>query len=332
MIELPKNTKEQNTMQFEELINLWMTEKQYYIIKHRTYLRYNEIIKTHISPALGSVEIGNLTISLIQDFQKREFTNGNKKTMQPLANNTVKNIMSIVRNSILYGIREKGLNIINPNDLHPPTFEQKPVQVFDRAEQKRIEQAVLNGKPNHFGIVLCLYTGLRLGELLALTWKDIDFKNSVLTVDKTSCFIKDEDGEYKCLVSKPKTQSSVRMIPLPKSILAELKAIRKKSISEYVISTHSGEHVSNRSYQTTYARILKKAKVRYRNFHVLRHTFATRALECGTDIKTVSEILGHKSPVITMNRYVHSMFDTKRKMAETLAKQLDFGDKKKSTV
>ena len=319
-------------MQFEELINLWMTEKEYYVIKHRTYLRYNELIRTHIVPSLGSVEISNLTVPLIQDFQKKKFTDGNRKTNQPLANNTVKNIMSIVRNSILFGIKEKGLKMINPSDLHPPAFEEKPVQVFDRAEQKRIEKTVLEGKPNHFGIVLCLYTGLRLGELLALTWKDIDFKKSIISINKTSCFIKDDDGAYKCLVSKPKTQSSVRIIPVPKSIMAELKAIHKKSKSEYVISTHNGEHVSNRSYQTTYARILKKAKVKYRNFHVLRHTFATRALECGGDIKTVSEILGHKSPAITLNRYVHSMFETKRRMAETLAKQLDFGGKKKSTV
>lgn len=319
-------------MKFNELIDLWMNEKQIYALKHRTYLRYEEIIKTQIKPDIGNIELNALTVQQIQNFQKQKFENGNRKTGRPLASNTVKNIMSIVRNAMIYGREEKKLAIINPDELTPPAFEEKPVKVFDRKEQERIVDTVLQGKPNHFGIVLCLYTGLRLGELLALKWEDIDFDACTISVDKTSCFIKDDDGQYKCHITKPKTQSSIRIIPLPKAVMQELKHIKRKSKSELVISTRSGGHVSNRSYQTTYARILKNAGVKYRNFHVLRHTFATRALECGTDIKTVSEVLGHKSPVITMNRYVHSMLDTKRKMMETLAKELFFGKQKKCAV
>ena len=134
-----------------------------------------------------------------------------------------------------------------------------------------------------------------------------------------------EDGAYKIHVDRPKTDSSVRVIPIPKPILAELKAMRKKSRAEFVISTCRGGRVSNRSYQTSYAKILTRARVDYKNFHVLRHTFATRALECGTDIKTLSELMGHKSPVITMNRYVHSLMETKRKAMNTLAKTMNFG-------
>ena len=113
--------------------------------------------------------------------------------------------------------------------------------------------------------------------------------------------------------------------PWPKPILSELKRIKKKNCAEFVISTCKGGRVSNRSYQTTFKRVLKKAGVEYKNFHVLRHTFATRALECGMDIKTLSEIMGHKSPVITMNRYVHSLMETKRKAMNTLIKTLNFG-------
>ncbi len=318
-------------MKYSELLNLWMTEKQYYTLKHRTYLRYNELIKTQILPQLGDLEISNLTVQSVRDFQSKKFIDGNTVTGRPLANNTVKNIMSIIQNSLIYGRESLNLQMFNPEELTPPTFEEKPVQVFERSEQEQIEKTVLSGRPNHFGIILCLYTGLRLGELLALTWNDIDLSAGILSVDKTSCFLT-ENGKYQCYVSRPKTQSSIRIIPLSKGLISELKRIKKTSKSEFVISTRNGGHVSNRSYQTTYARILKKAKVRYRNFHVLRHTFATRALECGADIKTVSEVLGHKSPVITMNRYVHSMLDTKRKMVESITKELFFGKTKKCAI
>lgn len=318
-------------MKYCELLNLWMTEKQLYTLKHRTYLRYGEIIKAQILPKLGDMELSALSAQIVRDFQNEKFVHGNTLTGKPLANNTVKNIMSIVQNSLIYGRESLNLQVFNPEELTPPTFEEKPVQVFERTEQERIEKTVLCGKPNHFGIILCLYTGLRLGELLALTWNDIDLSTGILSVDKTSCFLT-ENGKHQCYVSCPKTQSSNRIIPLSKGIIAELKRLKKASKSDLVISTRNGGHVSNRSYQTTYARILKKAKVRYRNFHVLRHTFATRALECGADIKTVSEVLGHKSPVITMNRYVHSMLDTKRKMVESITKELFFGKTKKCAI
>ena len=311
-------------MIFEELLNSWMNEKQVYSLKRRTYLRYEEIIRTQIAPTLGKLDMGELTVPILQSFQKQKLQDGNIITGKPLASNTVKNMMSIVRNAIDYG-RKLGVPVCDTSQIIPLRFQEKQITVFRKDEQKRIEKVVAESKkPNHFGIILCLYTGLRLGELLALTWDDIDFHSGVIKVNKTSCVLKDE-GKYQIFVDKPKTDSSSRVIPIPKLIITELRAIRKKSRAEFVISTCHGDRVSNRSYQTTYARILKKARVEYKNFHVLRHTFATRALECGVDIKTLSELMGHKSPAITMNRYVHSLMETKRKAMDTLVKSLDFG-------
>lgn len=314
-------------MTFNELLYSWMTEKQIYTLKQRTYMRYNDLIRTQISPILGDVPIEDLTVSSIQDFQKRKLTDGNIVNGKPLANNTVKNIMSIMRSALLYGKNEMCLKILNPNDIPQFHFRENPVVAFRKEEQRRIEKAVNESKkPNHFGIVLCLYTGLRLGELLALTWRDVDFTAYTILVDKTSAFYKDMDGSYKIHVSSPKTESSIRLIPVPKPIMTVLKKMRKASKSEYVICTNKGDRVTNRSYQTTYKLVLQKAGVKYKNFHVLRHTFATRALECGMDVKSLSEIMGHRSPVITMNRYAHSFMETKQKMVNHLAKSLGFGE------
>lgn len=314
-------------MTFNELLYSWMTEKQIYALKQRTYMRYNDIIRTQISPLLGDVPIEALTISALQNFQQQKLTNGNSINGKPLANNTVKNIMSILRSALLYGKNEKCLKIINPNDIPKLRFKENPVVAFRKDEQRRIEKAVNeSNKPNHFGIVLCLYTGLRLGELLALTWHDVDFTASTISVDKTSAFYKDMDGEYKIHISSPKTESAVRLIPVPKPIMSLLKKMHKASKNEYVICTNKGGRVTNRSYQTTYKRVLQKAGVKYKNFHLLRHTFATRALECGMDVKSLSEIMGHRSPVITMNRYAHSFMETKQKMVNHLAKSLGFGE------
>lgn len=311
-------------MNFGELLGDWMENRQSYVLKRRTYLRYEEIIRTQIVPSLGNVETGELSVPLLQSFQRQKLTDGNVITGKPLASNTVKNMMSIVRGAIDYG-RELGIPVCDTSSVIPLHFEEKPITVFRKDEQRRIEKTVTESKKaNHFGVILCLYTGLRLGEFLALTWGDIDFHSGLLTVNKTSCVMK-EEGTYKIHVDRPKTESSVRVIPIPKPILNELRALKKRSKAEFVVATCHGGRVSNRSYQTTYGRILKKAGVEYKNFHVLRHTFATRALESGMDIKTLSELMGHKSPVITMNRYVHSMMETKRKAMNTLAKSLNFG-------
>ncbi len=308
-------------MNYNQLLTLWLTEEEPRV-KKRTLGGYREIIRAHVAPSLGEKQLQNLTVQDLRNFQSELLTNGNRKTGKPLAYNTVKNIMSIVKNSLTFA-QNMGHVFILPAKIPAPKFAEKPITVFSVGEQSKIEQEVWRStKRNHFGIVLCLYTGLRLGELLALEWKDVNFKTGTLTVNKTSGVVKNENGKYEIMVDKPKTASSVRVIPLSKPLLDRLKRMKASSSSAYVISTGKGKRVSNRTYQTTFARLLDRARVEYKNFHVLRHTFATRALEMGMDIKTLSELLGHKSPTVTLNRYAHSMMETKRKMLNQLAKRL----------
>ena len=123
------------------------------------------------------------------------------------------------------------------------------------------------------------------------------------------------------MTNEPKTTHSKRIIPLPKRILAILKEHKKRSKSEYVVSDN-GKPIYLRSYQRTFELLLKKLNIPHKGFHALRHTFATRALECGMDVKTLADILGHKNPQITLNRYVHSLMEHKRMMMNKLDKLL----------
>lgn len=192
---------------------------------------------------------------------------------------------------------------------------------FSLAEQKKIETAALSAKKDKYkGIVLSLYTGLRIGELLALSWEDIDLEKGILTVSKT-CRDGNINGKHVRILDAPKTENSRRQIPLSKTILKMLKEMRKKSKCEFVI-TDGEKPVFIRSYQRMFELFLKKLKLPHKGFHSLRHTFATRALECGMDVKSLSEILGHKNAMITLNRYAHSLWEHKAEMMNKLSKML----------
>ena len=170
-------------------------------------------------------------------------------------------------------------------------------------------------------ILLCLYSGLRVGEMLALKWSDVDFQKGLMTISRSCHDGKDKSGKYTRIEDTPKTSSSRRIIPLPKQLLSILREEKKKSDSVYIISS-KGNPLSVRSYQRSFDLLQKKLNIPHRGFHSLRHTFATRALECGMDVKTLSEILGHKSPTVTLNRYVHSLMEHKQDMMNKLGKLL----------
>lgn len=172
-----------------------------------------------------------------------------------------------------------------------------------------------------FGVVLCLYTGLRIGEVLSLTWDDIDLQKGIITVSK-SCHDSWENGKYVKIIDTPKTDCSERIIPLPKQLLLRLREYKKSSSGNYVICGERVYGAQVRSYQKSFELLLKRLKLPHKGFHSLRHTFATRALECGMDIKTLSEILGHKNPTITLKRYAHSMLEHKTEMMNRLGKLL----------
>ena len=286
-------------------------------VKVRTYERYKLIVEQHIKVKLGDVELDDLSPLVLQSFITSLLQRGNKKTGKGLSANSVNAVISVIQNSLktahLLGLTKE----YAADKLKRPKLKEKPVECFTLAEQKRIEQAILNGKKDKlYGIILCLYSGLRIGELIALQWSDIDFTKGILTVSK-SC----HDSKDGLIIDEPKTTNSRRFIPLPRQLLPILKSIKKKSDSPSVVSAN-GKPVSVRSYQRSFELLLKKLKIPHKGFHSLRHTFATRAIECGMDVKTLSEILGHKNPTVTLNRYAHSLMEHKADMMNRLGKLL----------
>ena len=150
---------------------------------------------------------------------------------------------------------------------------------------------------------------MRIGELMALRWCDIDFDRCVITVNAT-CRDGFLDGKVIKIIDLPKTATSKRAIPGPRQIMPYLRRLKLKQIGEYVIN-NNGRMITVRGYQKTFALMLRRLGIEHRGFHSLRHTFATRALECGMDVKTLADILGHKNPNVTLNRYAHSMMEHK---------------------
>lgn len=304
-------------MKYMDWLNEWLKNYVLPSVKIRTYARYSLIVNLHIRDKIGMLELDDLTPLLLQQYITELLQSGNRKTGKGLSANSVNAIISVLQSS-LKTANFLGLTAEYTADkVKRPKLKEKPVECFSLKEQKQIEQAILSGRKDKlYGILLCLYSGLRIGELIALQWSDIDFTKGILTVSK-SC----HDGKAGLIIDEPKTATSRRVIPLPKQLLPILKGIKKKSHSPFVVSAN-GKPVSVRSYQRSFELLLKKLKIPHRGFHSLRHTFATRALECGMDVKTLSEILGHKNPTVTLNRYAHSLMEHKADMMNRLGKLL----------
>lgn len=304
-------------MLYKEWLSEWLENYVKTSVKERTYAKYADIVRIRLIPALGEYELDELTPLIMQRYITELLHHGNLNTGGGLSANTVKLIIAVVQSSMVTAHSVGLTDEYKMDKIKRPRVQEKQITCFSPSEQKMIEQAVLIDKRSKMiGILICLYTGLRVGELLALEWTDIDFIKNELLVNKTC-----HDKGKSRVTTTPKTISSVRIIPIPKQLVPILKQHKKQCKSQYVIS-ENGTYISIRSYQRSFELLLKRLGIPHQGFHSLRHTFATRALECGMDVKTLSEILGHKNATVTLNRYAHSLMDHKRDMMNRLGKFL----------
>ena len=307
-------------MKYQEWLIEWLENYVRPTSKLKTHTRYEQIVHSHLIPRLGSYELEELTPQLLQHQIVDMGKCGNKRTGKGLAPSTLNLIVAVIQDSLTTAYSIEITKIYMADKIKRPRIEEKKVECFTVAEQKTLEDAVKNDRrPKTFGILLCLYTGLRIGELLALEWTDVDFDKREISISKTCHDSKDELGMYVRFVNPPKTSTSMRVIPIPKQLMPILRETKKRNGSRYVVGD-GDKIISVRSYQRTYELILKKHGLPHRGFHALRHTFATRAIECGMDVKTLSELLGHKNPTVTLNRYAHSLMEHKKDMMNRLGK------------
>lgn len=301
-------------MKLSELLSEWLYENHKDEIKPRTLLKYECSINNYILPYYKDEEIEALTPRTIQHWIARLKELKGFRTNKNLSYSTINNIIAILKLAFNYAVN---FEIIPSSPLtrikRVNKKENNVIKAFTREEQVKIENYIerLNSK-EYFCYILVLYTGLRLGEVLALTWKDINLKTGIMTINKTLYKTKNEKGEWIYITDIPKSKNSNREIPLPPFIREMIRGYKKEKNSSYVVSKLDGTRINDKLVVYRYKMLLKRCKVRYLNFHCLRHTFATRALENNMDIKTLSEILGHASASTTLNIYTHSLINHKR--------------------
>ena len=298
-------------MTYKKWLSEWL---ELYVkpLKHRTYERYKEICNLHIIGQLGDYELDELKPLVLQRHINELMAHGNRKNGGVLSANYVNAIITVLQSSLKRANELGYASAYYAGAIQRPRIAEGEVKCFTVKEQKAIEKAVLDSrKRKMLGVIIALYTGLRIGELLSLECSAVDMQKRTITV-KTTCYeSKDENGKYAKITDSTKSHR-IRVIPFPKQLLPIFKELKALSKSGYLIENAKGEQMSVRSYQKSFELLVEQLGVSKLSFHALRHTFATRALESGMDIKTLSEVLGHKSATVTLNRYAHSMMEHKQ--------------------
>jgi len=314
--------KPMKTIDTTELFTKWLERKKINV-KQSTYSKYYNIIYTHIIPHFKNIKISDLNTDMIDNFIIEKKENGRKDGQGGLSNVTVCNILSVVKGVLYFAEREKYISCPTDN-ICKPKIISKEMRVLTIKEQETLEQHLESDLDcSKLGILICLYTGVRLGEICALKWNDIDLDNGIMKVRKTLQRItnidKSEESKTKIIIDTPKSKKSLRDIPLPNFLIEILKSFKNSFPSNsYVISKDCIEYVEPRTYQNRFKAYLKECSIKNVNFHALRHTFATRCVELGVDIKSLSEILGHSNVSITLNKYVHSSSQQKKSQMNKL--------------
>ena len=304
---------EKKQITYGEVLALWLHSTKT-SIKESTYARYAHLINSHIKPQLGDYKLSMLSTEIIEDFIENQLVEGQLDRTGGLAPKTVIDLLAIVKSTIGYA-QYKGFPVICNLSRLSVKRKDKEMRVLTPSERESLIGILMEDMDSFkFGVFLVLYTGIRIGELCALQWKDIDFARATLKVRKTIQRIQNTDShatsKTKIVISEPKSKSSIREIPLTSSIM-EI-AWKFVSFPDSYILTGTGRYIEPRTMQNHFKLYVKQIGISDANFHALRHTFATRCVEVGFEIKSLSEILGHASVNITLNRYVHSSFELKR--------------------
>lgn len=305
-----RNTGNRITM--EELFKEWLNMKED-TVKSSTKVTYSYFIDKHFIPYFKNIKAMYVTSELVQDFISKN---------NVLSPKTVCDMTSLLIQIIRYGQSKKYINYFDFDSIIYPKSPNDELPVLKNSEFIKLVNYVQNNfEIQKIGILLSLFMGIRLGEICALQWEDVNFSDETIHIRKTMQRLKnlnkDAETKTKIVIDTPKSQKSIRDIPIPSFLLKILKDY--KSGEKAYILTCTTDYIEPRIYQKKFKTYLEEAGITDINFHALRHTFATRAVEQGFDIKSLSEILGHSSVKFTMERYVHPSNEHKKMNLEKLA-------------
>ncbi|MGI5896133.1 MAG: tyrosine-type recombinase/integrase [Oscillospiraceae bacterium] len=316
-----KDRKNLSDMMFEQIAALWL-ETICFTVKRSTYFQYMRIINQHLNPAFSGRTVAVVDDNLILQFIRSKMVNGRLDGRGGLSPKSLRDILVVLK-SILRFAKKRGYYTPELPDIPLPKMEQEEISILSDTAQRHLE-GYLNQSNDlcKLGILVCLYTGLRIGEICALKWGDIRFDAASIYVRRTVLRIPgDLENKQKTRVvfNTPKTRSSLREVPLPVFLLRKLHPYRGLfSADSFFLTGDTTKFIEPRTYQYRFKRYLQQAGLPEMKFHVLRHTFATRCISLGFDPKTLSEILGHADVNTTLKRYVHSSLEMKRVQMERL--------------
>lgn len=283
-------------------------------IKQSTYYNYTYKIQKYLLPAFE-----NLSLEEILEYDFNRFSELLLETTQ-ISNKFLKDILLVLKSILKFA--EKKYDVKMKLDLiNLPRVRTHSLKVFSESDKRKIKAYCMNSEnTKDIGIALCLYTGMRIGEICALKWEDIDLNKRIIYVRHTLQRIYIDKKNTKIIIDAPKSEKSIRNIPMSNMIYTKLKSMRENfSKDDFFLTGDSKSFIEPRGYQYTFKKMLKECKIAERNFHCLRHTFATDCISVGMDVKSLSEILGHSDVSITLNRYVHSSDKIKKRYLEKLA-------------
>lgn len=312
----PLPSKQQCT--FQLLANLWLSDIRA-SVRESTYTRYYRIVEKYLAPQLGNLLLSKIDQGCVNSLPEK-ILNAGGVGGGSLSAKTTSDILCVLKSILRYG-KNEGFPVPNAETLRGPQKNPKRAGIVSEEHRVRLEQRVLEQRDlTGLGILFTLFTGVRIGELCGLRWEDIDFMESTVhirrTVERIADLDPDSSTKTKVVLAAPKTENSIRTIPIPE-FLAQFLLLFRCDDACYLL-TGNETYTEPHQYYVRYRKFLKRNCIDPYSFHTLRHTFATRCVEAGFDPKALSEILGHSNVTTTMSVYVHPTLQQKKLQMERL--------------
>ena len=318
--EKSKKHKDAESVKLAAISKEWIAEGSKYL-KETTLIKYEDLLRCYILPEFGDCDLSRITNEQLLNFSNVLLLKGGKKN-QGLSASTVTEIFSTLNSIRIYALQKNYAVNFSPECVKIKQQHSAPrIRVFSIDEERRLIQYLCSHiNLTSLAILLCLFTGIRIGEVCALKWDDFDMTEGNFCIDKTMQRLRGRNNSTRkttVQIFKPKSFCSERTIPFPKKLNPLL--LEYYQPGTYLLTGSAEKYIEPRTLMYRYKKILTECGISDANFHATRHTFATRCVEMGFDIKCLTEILGHASVSITLNRYVHPAMSLKEKNMQKLS-------------